>query len=142
MQRHPAPEVPCKTISDISPNVNRIQRQRDEEDRAEKESSDADVAPVHADSQQGEIFDLAEDEKEVVEINEEPQDVEQDVEPLKSASSPTLPCPAEVERHRLTHLPFRSWCWACIMGRGLGMMRGQHAGRLHNIATIGSTTGS
>ena len=60
MQKHPAHEVPCKTISDILSNVNRIQRQRDEEDRAEEESGDADVAPVHTDSQQGEI-DQAED---------------------------------------------------------------------------------
>ena len=29
-----------------------------------------------------------------------------------------LPSKAEVERHNLTHLPFRSWCPFCVKGKG------------------------
>ena len=31
---------------------------------------------------------------------------------------PKLPSKEEVERHYLTHLPFRNWCQYCIQGKG------------------------
>ena len=31
---------------------------------------------------------------------------------------PKKPSQAEINEHELTHLPFRSWCKHCIMGRG------------------------
>ena len=34
---------------------------------------------------------------------------------------PTLPSAAEVREHRLTHLPYRSWCYHCVRGRGKEM---------------------
>ena len=46
-------------------------------------------------------------------INEESQEVE----PIATAPSPTAPSPAEIEEHRLTHIPFRNWCRECMMGR-------------------------
>ena len=33
---------------------------------------------------------------------------------------PKLPSKDEVEKHYLTHLPYRSWCEACVAGRGIG----------------------
>ena len=36
----------------------------------------------------------------------------------KPMLDPKLPSPAEVEEHRLTHLPFRNWCPDCVKGRG------------------------
>ena len=44
--------------------------------------------------------------------------LEAEIEPL--SASPKLPSPADVEDHRLTHNPVRSWCKICIVGRGLG----------------------
>ena len=32
--------------------------------------------------------------------------------------SPSLPNDAEVEEHKKTHLPFRSWCLHCVRGKG------------------------
>ena len=32
-----------------------------------------------------------------------------------------LPSEAEVEAHNVSHLPFRSWCSACVRGRGLSL---------------------
>ncbi len=66
-------------------------------------------------------------------INEESQEVE----PITTAPSPTAPSPAEIEEHRLTHIPFRNWCRECMMGRGLGEQRGRHRGRDHLIAIVG-----
>ena len=57
--------------------------------------------------------------------------------PLAVAPSPTMPSPAEVEEHRITHIPFRSWCRECTMGRGLGERRGRHLGREHKIPVVG-----
>ena len=34
---------------------------------------------------------------------------------------PVLPSEAEVEAHNVSHLPFRSWCSACVRGRGLSL---------------------
>ncbi len=58
-----------------------------------------------------------------------------DVEPLRSAPSPKLPSADEVECHRCTHIPFRSWCKWCILGRGRGA---QHRGAQEStIACVG-----
>lgn len=46
------------------------------------------------------------------------EDELQEAEELKgSLPSPVLPTAAEVEAHNMTHLPFRSWCTACVRGR-------------------------
>ena len=60
-----------------------------------------------------------------------------EVEPLRKAASPTMPSAADVEDHRITHVPYRSWCMECNMGRGLGEQRGSHAGRAHDIPIVG-----
>ena len=62
---------------------------------------------------------------------------EAEIEPLRVAPSPKLPSPADVEEHRLTHNPYRSWCKFCVMGRGLGEKRGHHTGRVHQIPRVG-----
>ena len=64
-------------------------------------------------------------------------EIQEEVEPLKVAPSPTVPSPADVEEHRVTHKPYRSWCEDCLRGCALGEQRGQHAGRSHDIAIVG-----
>ena len=71
----------------------------------------------------------------------------EDIEPLRSASTPVKPDEATVALHRKTHIPYRSWCSECIMGRGLCEQRGRHVGRPHDIPRVGIdywfiTTGS
>ena len=58
-------------------------------------------------------------------------------EPIVVAPSPELPSAADIEQHRVTHIPFRSWCRHCCMGRGTGEQRGRHQGRTHDIPIIG-----
>ena len=50
----------------------------------------------------------------------EQEDLELEAEELKCqvCRPPILPTKAEVDAHNLTHLPFRSWCSACVRGRG------------------------
>jgi len=61
-----------------------------------------------------------------------------EVEPLKIAPSPQRPSATDVEEHRVTHIPFRSWCRECVEGRALGEQRG-HAddAREKKIAVVG-----
>ena len=40
----------------------------------------------------------------------ETEDEVEEVEPLKVAQSPEQPPAADVELHRITHWPYRSWC--------------------------------
>ena len=63
--------------------------------------------------------------------------ISDEIEPLKQAPSPSMPSAAEVEEHRVTHIPYRSWCRECVMGRGLGEQRGRHHQREHDIAIVG-----
>ncbi len=51
----------------------------------------------------------------------------EEVEPLRRPAVPKLPSAAEIEDHRRTHIPYRSWCRDCILGRALGEKRGAHA---------------
>ncbi len=45
---------------------------------------------------------------------------EEDAADLKNATEVASPSAVDVERHRVTHYPFRSWCKQCVMGRGVG----------------------
>jgi len=63
-----------------------------------------------------------EEQGETVECDDEQEDSEE-VQASKIAPNPSLPSAAEVEEHRISHLPFRSWCKECIIGRALGEKR-------------------
>ena len=45
---------------------------------------------------------------------------DEDVPDLKHATDVGSPSTEQVERHKVTHLPYRSWCKHCVMGRGVG----------------------
>ena len=72
-------------------------------------------------------------------VDDDAQEAERssEAEPLRAAPSPVMPSAAEVEDHKLTHWPFRSWCDECQLGRGLGEQHRSRAGRERNIAIVG-----
>ena len=49
------------------------------------------------------------------------EDMVQEAEELKSVPAPVLPSEERVEAHHVSHLPFRSWCSACVRGRGMSL---------------------
>ena len=123
MPRHPVLERTCKTadrpltscagtqlskVMDMVPEDNNVMPMLDDEEGGAEE---VEIASEHGG--QGEA------------------------EPLTTAPSPTMPSAAEVEEHRITHIPYRSWCRECVMGRGLGEKRGRHHQREHKIAIVG-----
>ena len=69
------------------------------------------IAPVEASQEVGVQPDQ-------VNIEDDPAG-DADVEQLKVAPDPGQPTWEEIEEHRLTHQPYRSWCKWCVMGRGV-----------------------
>jgi hypothetical protein len=51
-----------------------------------------------------------------IEFGEEEAQESEAREP-KTLRDPGAPTPAEVERHNVTHMPYRSWCPACVEGK-------------------------
>ena len=49
------------------------------------------------------------------------EELEEEAEPPRAARDPGCPTEKQVEDHRLTHLPFRTWCKWCNLGRGRGL---------------------
>ena len=45
---------------------------------------------------------------------------EEDAADLKHATDVASPSAGDIERHRVTHYPYRPWCKQCVMGRGTG----------------------
>ena len=56
------------------------------------------------------------------------EELEEEAEPLRAARDPGCPSEKQVEEHRLTHLPFRTWCKWCNLGRGRGLQHRQSPG--------------
>ena len=74
-----------------------------------------------------------EGEGEAMELDE--KEDEEDCAPVRLAPDPGAPTAEEVENHRTTHLPYRSWCEDCVKGRGSGERhRSGPAGRVPVIA--------
>ena len=48
------------------------------------------------------------------------EDDEEECAPVRLAPEPGEPSAEQVEQHRTTHLPYRSWCEECVKGRGTG----------------------
>ena len=71
------------------------------------------------------------------EVQEDEVKPEEETEKIRVAPAQCRPCEAEVEEHRISHMPFRSWCQECVMGRGLGEQRGRTQGRAHEIPRVG-----
>ena len=57
----------------------------------------------------------------IPDAGESEQDSEQeDCMPKVVAKDPGAPTQAEIDEHNVDHIPFRSWCECCVMGRGTG----------------------
>ena len=65
------------------------------------------------------VEDVGED---IVEICD---DDETEVQPANRSPDPGQPTAADMERHRCDHIPYRSWCKWCGMGRGRGVQHKQ-----------------
>ena len=66
-------------------------------------------------------------------------DAVQDAERVRTISDPGQPCKTESEEHEATHAQQRSWCIACVRGRGIATKHhrstgaGSDGSRLHTF---------
>ena len=74
------------------------------------------------------MFDI-EDEGEDIQASAEAEG-DGDIEPMRMANDPGKPTARQVEEHERTHLPFRSWCRWCVLGRGRGLQHRAHTGSI------------
>ena len=51
---------------------------------------------------------------------------EEEASPQKTVSRPEMPSQAEIDSHRIDHIPYRAWCPECV--EGFGRERRHHAG--------------
>ena len=67
----------------------------------------------------GELIALEEPDGGWIEIEEAVHDeeLEQETAEIQVAPAPVKPPPDQVEEHRITHCPYRSWCGHCGRGR-------------------------
>ena len=70
------------------------------------EDSGFSLSPIEDGPEEGEI--VAEEES------------EEDAPDLKHATDIPSPTKEQMEKHRVCHYPYRSWCKWCTMGRGIG----------------------
>ena len=61
----------------------------------------------------------------------------EDIMPWRRPTIPKMPSASEVEDHRKSHLPYRSWCRECVMGRGLGEPHRSHTQVEHTVPRVG-----
>ena len=82
---------------------------------------------------EGECVKLADDDNDILILNvdcgalgaemecEAEIQAEQDAERVRTISDPEQPSRREREEHDATHAQHRSWCIACVRGRGIAM---------------------
>ena len=51
------------------------------------------------------------------ELMDQPEAIEEEGAPAGSSKVPVLPSDDARRQHELTHLPYRTWCQACVLGR-------------------------
>ena len=74
---------------------------------------------VDHESRLGQEPRLSTEERELADAESETSVVEEDVPVIASRPMHRRPGTAEVERHNITHVPYRNWCEHCVKGRGL-----------------------
>ena len=82
------------------------------------ETGDQEYKELGADDED-QIFEAAsKDEEELLCGPCEPEDAEEEVMPHKTLRTHHTPTQKEKDDHRCLHWPYRSWCRACVFGRG------------------------
>ena len=80
-----------------------------------------------------EPFDPARPEEEQ-RVTKENREKEDEATPPKTRAAPAQPSP-EVEKHMVTHLPFRDWCPHCVRGKSGSKPHRSNQG-VHEIPTV------
>ena len=69
----------------------------------------------HGDQERATQEELDEDKGQEEDATE--AEAEEEAERSRGLRDPGKPSKSEIEEHELTHIPFRPWCRACVLGR-------------------------
>ena len=61
---------------------------------------------------------------------------EEEARPRKELQRPTAPSQAEIDKHRIDHLPYRNWCPECVEGFGRERAHHNHEGDGRSIPLV------
>ena len=90
---------------------------------------------------EGECVKLADDDNDIFTLNvdcgamgeemecEAEDQAEQDADRVRTISDPGQPSKRERQEHEATHAQYRSWCIACVRGRGVAMKHFRNTSR-------------
>ena len=81
------------------------------------------------------IFSAAEDEEAQPYVAEPASGSGQQPSSARPLRSPPVPTPQMIAEHEVTHIPYRSWCPACVAGRGRAYSH-HHKGRESSVPVI------
>ena len=79
------------------------------------------VGTVTGGSVRGDVLLAPVEEPAEVEEVQIEDDFDEEVAPATSLMNPKQPTAGQLAKHREYHLPYRSWCKWCVMGRGRGL---------------------
>ena len=92
-----------------------------------------DINPMHESADKAENFPDGDGDG-VVHMDEEEQ---VEAVPMRMVRAPDDPTASEVEQHRIAHIPYRSWCRECVLGRGISAAHAKlDAEREHLLPTV------
>ena len=102
----------------IRPSIKEVGEERElagvEKDRDEEIQSRNKQGGLY---QEGSSSGSATGQREIEQREVDDMERDEDVRPMKAESTPKTPSPEEYRVHRLTHLPYRSWCPHCVRAK-------------------------
>ena len=68
--------------------------------------------------------------------SDEIQAPQEEVRPSAVMIRPEMPSQAEIDKHRIDHLPYRSWCPECVKGFGRERAHQAHSSEVRSIQLV------
>ena len=121
-------------------------RKEKKEGRKEKKAASAateyynlfpepEVFPIHSEGEEDEAQPFGEEPRQAEPASGSAQPGGEEAQRARPLRAPPVPTPQMVAEHEVTHIPYRSWCPACVAGRGRSYSH-HHEGRDSTVPVI------
>ena len=91
--------------------------------------------PIHSDGEEDEAQPFGEEPRQAEPASGSAQPGGEEAQRARPLRAPPVPTPQMVAEHEVTHIPYRSWCPACVAGRGRSYSH-HHEGRDSTVPVI------
>ena len=93
------------------------------------------VFPIHSEGEEDEAQPFGEEPRQTEPASGSAQPGGEEAQRARPLRAPPVPTPQMVAEHEVTHIPYRSWCPACVAGRGRSYSH-HHEGRDSTVPVI------